>query len=100
MRLMHLISSGGWGGREMYPPVLAAGQKLRGHEVSLVAKPDTPLDEIILKFGYRQRIWRKWLYFEIVPQASFPDDRDFEFVPGILFRVETNFGKKYIGKIK
>ena len=43
MRLMHLISSGGWGGREMYPPVLAAGQKLRGHEVSIVAKPGTPL---------------------------------------------------------
>ena len=65
-----------------------------------ITKPDNHLDEIILKFGYRQRIWRKWLFFEIVPQASFPDDRDFEFVPGILFRVETNFGKQYIGKIK
>jgi len=43
MRLMHLISSGGWGGREMYPPLLAAEQGLRGHEVCLVAKPDTPL---------------------------------------------------------
>ena len=63
-------------------------------------KPDNHLDEIVFKFGYRQRIWRKWLFFEIVPQASFPDDRDFEFVPGILFRIETNFGKKYIGKIK
>jgi len=65
-----------------------------------ITKPNNHLDEIILKFGYRQRIWRKWLFFEIVPQASFPDDRDFEFVPGILFRVETNFGKKFIGKIK
>ncbi len=43
MRLMHLISSGGWGGREMYPPLLAAEQKPRGHQVSLVAKTDTPL---------------------------------------------------------
>ncbi len=63
-------------------------------------KPDNHLDEIIVKLGYRQRIWREWLFFEIVPQASFPDSRDFEFVPGILFRVEINFGKQYLGKIK
>jgi glycosyltransferase involved in cell wall biosynthesis len=43
MRLMHLISSGGWGGREMYPPLLASEQKLRGHRVSLVAKTNTAL---------------------------------------------------------
>ena len=65
-----------------------------------LTKPDNHLDEIVLKFGYRQRIWRKWLFFEIVPQASFPEERDFEFVPGIMFRVEANFGKRYIGKIK
>lgn len=65
-----------------------------------ITKPDNHLDEIILSFGYRHRIWRKWLFFEIVPQASFPDEKDFNFTPGILFRVETNFGKKFIGKIK
>ena len=33
-----------------------------------LTKPDNHLDEILLKFGYRQRIWRKWLFFEIGPE--------------------------------
>jgi hypothetical protein len=65
-----------------------------------LTKPDNHLDEIVLKIGYRRRVWRKWLFFEVVPQASFPDDEDFHFTPGILFRIETNFGKRYIGKIE
>ena len=64
-----------------------------------LTKPDNHLDEIVLKIGYRRRVWRKWLFFEIVPQASFPDEEDFHFTPGILFRIETNFGKRYIGKL-
>ncbi len=43
MRIIHLISSGGWGGREMYPLQLARAQAPRGHAVSLVVKRDTPL---------------------------------------------------------
>jgi hypothetical protein len=35
---------------------------------------------------------RKWLFFEIVPQLSFPRERDFEAVPGILLRIEGIFG--------
>ena len=47
MRLIHLTSSGGWGGREMYPAILAAAQRERGYEVSLVAKRATPLHEFL-----------------------------------------------------
>ena len=65
-----------------------------------LTKPDNHLDEVVLKIGYRRRVWRKWLFFEIVPQASFPDDEDFHFTPGILFRIETNFGQRYIGKLE
>jgi len=47
MRLIHLTSSGGWGGREMYPAALARAQKQRGREVSLVAKKNTPLAHLL-----------------------------------------------------
>ena len=47
MRLIHLTSSGGWGGREMYPAALARLQSQRGHEVSLVAKKNTPLERFL-----------------------------------------------------
>lgn len=48
---MHLVSSGGWGGREMYPLALAEGQGRRGHKTCLVAKPNTPLAERLATCG-------------------------------------------------
>ena len=45
--IIHLTSSGGWGGREMYPASLAAAQAARGHAVSLVAKKNTPLSRFL-----------------------------------------------------
>ncbi len=50
------------------------------------------LDGITVRLRHRQKIWRDWLTFEIAPQVSFPDDRDFEPMPGILFRLEATFG--------
>ena len=50
------------------------------------------LDRITARIRHRQRIWRDWLAFEIAPQVSFPDERDFKPVPGILFRLEVTFG--------
>jgi hypothetical protein len=41
---------------------------------------------------YRQRILRDWLFYEIIPQVSFPRERDFEATPGILLRLEMLFG--------
>ncbi|MFA9612464.1 MAG: hypothetical protein ACERK9_00850 [Deltaproteobacteria bacterium] len=55
---------------------------------------DHQWDNFIFRITYRQRIWRKWLFFEIAPQASFPESEDWDFTPGILFRIETFFGKK------
>jgi hypothetical protein len=56
-------------------------------------KPNDVLQEVVLAVRYRQELWRKWLYGEIAPQARFPRARDFDLVPGILFRVEMQFGK-------
>lgn len=50
------------------------------------------LDQITVRLRHRQIIWRDWLAFEVAPQVSFPDERDFEPVPGILFRLEATFG--------
>jgi chemotaxis protein histidine kinase CheA len=58
-----------------------------------VTDPKFELDDLILRIRYRQRIWRDWFFFEIGPDASFPEDRDYEFTPGFLFRIETIIGK-------
>ncbi|MDH5411514.1 MAG: hypothetical protein OEY16_09010, partial [Alphaproteobacteria bacterium] len=50
------------------------------------------LDRITVRIRHRQELWRDWLAFEIAPQVSFPDQRNFEAVPGILFRLEATFG--------
>lgn len=50
------------------------------------------LDRITVRIRHRQKIWRDWLVFEAAPQVSFPDEREFKPVPGILFRVEATFG--------
>lgn len=50
------------------------------------------LDDITVRIRHRQKIWRDWLTFEVAPQVSFGDDRDFEPAPGILFRLEATFG--------
>jgi hypothetical protein len=50
------------------------------------------LDRITARIRHRQKVWRDWLVFEAAPQVSFPDERDFKPVPGILFRLEATFG--------
>jgi len=61
---------------------------------------DHQLDNIIFKVTYRQSIWRRWLFFEIAPQVSFPESDDWDFTPGILFRIETIIGKEKLKKKK
>lgn len=50
------------------------------------------LDEVTLRVRYRRQFWREWLTLEVAPQIAYPDARDFEPVPGILFRLEAVFG--------
>ena len=64
---------------------------------SFQTRPTDLLMEELFVFRYRQRFWREWLFLEIAPQVRFPRDRNFEYTPGILFRLEMVFGD--IGKI-
>ncbi|KAF0221709.1 MAG: hypothetical protein FD174_40 [Geobacteraceae bacterium] len=54
--------------------------------------PNHNLEEIRLRVLYRQQFWRKWLFFEVAPQLTFPRDRDYKYTPGVLLRLETIFG--------
>ena len=58
----------------------------------LQTRPVSELTEVDLRVGYRKRIWRDWLYYEVVPQFRFPRIRAFEATPGILFRLDMLFG--------
>ena len=55
-------------------------------------RPVNELTEIDLRVSYRKRIWRDWLYYEVMPQYRFPRSRAFEATPGILFRLDMLFG--------
>ena len=75
MRLVHLTTSGGWGGREMYPLALAAKQAARGLQVSLVAKRDTPLAGRLAGSAIEHDLLADGPYFD--PAACFALSRIF-----------------------
>ncbi len=56
------------------------------------SRPDSHLDSSTLRVRYRQRIWRKWLFYEVNPQVAFRDEDDFDATPGIEFKLEVSFG--------
>ena len=67
-----------------------------GWNNKFVTKPSFDLAEYTFSVQYRHNVWRKWLFYEVIPQCRFPRDRDFHATPGILLRLETYFG--YTGK--
>jgi len=59
---------------------------------SFHTRPDHRLDTVVLSARYRQRIFRDWLFYEVVPQIAFSEERDYQATPGILLRLEVLFG--------
>ena len=57
-------------------------------------RPVHRFEESVLRIRYRQRFWRKWLFFEVAPQLAFRNDDDFDPTPGINFLLEVVFGGK------
>lgn len=55
-------------------------------------RPVHRFEESVLRIRYRQRIWRKWLFYEVAPQVAFRNDDDFDPTPGINFLLEVVFG--------
>ncbi len=50
--------------------------------------------DIVFRSRYRQRFYRDWLIFEIAPQVSFPKEYNRNFNPGLIVRLEAEFGYK------
>ncbi len=46
-----------------------------------------------LRVRYRTNVWRKWLFLEFWPIASWPEERDYDLTLGARLRVEINFGQ-------
>lgn len=57
-------------------------------------RPSYGMIDIVFLLRYRQRFYRDWLVFEVAPQVSFPEEYDREFNPGIIFKLEAEFGYK------
>ena len=55
-------------------------------------QPNNRLEEINLGIRYRERIWRKWLFYEVGPQFSFPQEKDYDFVLRALFKLDVILG--------
>lgn len=79
-------------GFSLLQPIDPTNAVLYGWSNSFTTKPSLELSQVNLSIQYRHSIWRKWLFFEVIPQCRFPRSRDFSFTPGILFRFEMYFG--------
>jgi hypothetical protein len=56
--------------------------------------PVYELTEVAFRIRYRHSFWREWLFYEVAPQIRFPRTGNFDLIPGILFRIETYFGRQ------
>jgi hypothetical protein len=55
-------------------------------------RPSYKMTDLQFKVRYRQRFYRDWLILEIAPQISFPYEHNREPNPGIVLRLEADFG--------
>ncbi|UCE88578.1 MAG: hypothetical protein JSW10_09575 [Pseudomonadota bacterium] len=49
-----------------------------------------------LSIRYRQRVYKKWLFVEAVPNVVFARADDFDATTSLVFRVEAVFGSEYL----
>jgi hypothetical protein len=63
---------------------------------SYKTKPHHQLRAVVFKVRYRQPFLKKWIFLDLVPMATFPRKKDFDFTPGFMVQLEFIFGK--IGK--
>jgi len=59
---------------------------------SFETSPSYRMDNLKLQVRYRQRFYRDWLTLELAPCVSFPSGHNRDFNPGIVVRLEADFG--------
>ena len=52
-----------------------------------------------LLVGYKQLIYKDWLYAEFIPELSFREENDWDVTPGIRVRFEAFLGNRRLRKI-
>ena len=55
-------------------------------------QPSHQMTDLQFRVRYRQRFYRDWLIFEVAPAIGFPRDHDRAINPGIVLRIEADFG--------
>ncbi len=50
------------------------------------------ISEVMLLFRYRQRFLREWLFYEVSPRVTFPEEEDWDPELAVLFKVDMNIG--------
>lgn len=69
------------------------------YEASVIweTKPHLHHETYIADVRWRRRIHKKWLFFEIKPQATFEREHHFRLDPSLTFSLEILFGERYQG---
>lgn len=57
-------------------------------------KPKPRAVDYYLEATYRQKLYRNWLFYEIIPALTFPDDDEYKANPFITVKLEILFSKK------
>jgi len=60
--------------------------------VYLETEPSYMVSDFQFIVRYRQRFYRDWLVLEVSPRVTFPEDHDYEFNPGVIFKLEASLG--------
>ena len=61
-------------------------------ENRMEAVEEGEVSEVMLLFRYRQRFLREWLFYEVSPRVTFPEDEDWDPELAVLFKVDMNIG--------
>jgi hypothetical protein len=70
------------------------------YEFAIFASDDTEwgVRSYRLLVGYRQRVYKDWLFTEVMPELAFKDENDWDVTPGIRLRIEGFIGNRRLEK--
>jgi len=58
----------------------------------LDTEPNYTMTDLQFRVRFRKRFYRDWLVVEVAPQITFPEDHDRDANPGIIIKLEADFG--------
>lgn len=61
------------------------------HVIS-INSPEFMVDSYVLQINYRQKLYKKWLFFGLTPFVKFPRVNNFHRTPGLVISFDAKFG--------